>query len=172
MFSIPRQYMYYQFNVHFHFQYKRDKLSVSQARNSKFSCFFFKFQKTKKGKRSMRFDDQRKIGSILIGVGFLFLVLGILLMFDSALLAIGNILFLCGLALTIGFGRTLKFFTRKERWRGIICFLGGMILVFCKWSMLGMLLQTFGFLNLFGSFFPVAIGTYKKESYKIFLILL
>lgn len=107
-------------------------------------------------------DDNRKIGTLLLGVGFLFLFLGVLLFFDTALLAIGDILFLSGLALTIGLSRTVKFFTRKERWRGIVCFLGGIVLVFIKWPIIGMLVQSFGFLNLFGSFFPVAIAFLRQ----------
>ena len=110
----------------------------------------------------MRLDDNRKIGTLLLGVGFLFLFLGVMLFFDSALLAIGDILFLCGLALTIGFSRTIKFFTRVERWRGIACFLGGILLVFIRWPVIGMLVQSFGFLNLFGSFFPVAVAFLRQ----------
>ncbi|RHY77311.1 hypothetical protein DYB38_014389, partial [Aphanomyces astaci] len=77
-----------------------------------------------------------------------------MLFFDAALLAIGDVLFLSGLALTIGLSRTIKFFTRVERWRGIVCFLGGIVLVMVRWPMVGMVVQSFGFLNLFGSFFP------------------
>ena len=110
----------------------------------------------------MRFDDNRKIGTLLLGVGFLFLFLGVIMLFDSALLAIGDILFLCGLALTIGLSRTVKFFTRKERWRGIVCFLGGIVLVFMKYTIIGMIVQSFGFLNLFGSFFPVAVAFLRQ----------
>ena len=102
-------------------------------------------------------DDNRKIGTLLLGCGFLFLFLGVVLFFNSGLLAIGDILLLSGLALTIGVQRTFKFFTRKERWRGILCFLGGIALVLFRYPMIGMLLQGFGFLNLFGSFFPVAV---------------
>lgn len=110
----------------------------------------------------MRFDDNRKIGTLLIFLGCLFLFLGVLFLFDAALLAIGDLLFLCGLALTIGFSRTIQFFTRKERWRGILCFFSGIVLVFMKWTITGMILQSFGFLNLFGSFFPVVIAFLRQ----------
>lgn len=107
-------------------------------------------------------DDNRKIGTLLLGIGFAFLLLGVLLFFDAALLALGDVLFLCGLALTIGLTRTIRFFTRKERWRGIACFLGGILLVMLRWPVIGMVIQTFGFLNLFGSFFPVAVAFLRQ----------
>lgn len=40
------------------------------------------------------FTDNRKIGVILVSLGVTLLVLGVVLFFDSALLAMGNILFL------------------------------------------------------------------------------
>jgi hypothetical protein len=107
-------------------------------------------------------DDNRKIGTLLLGVGFLFLFLGVVLFFDAALLAIGDALFLSGLAMTIGLSRTVKFFTRRDRWRGILCFLGGIFLVMIRWPIIGMCIQSFGFLNLFGSFFPVAIAFLRQ----------
>ncbi|RHY06836.1 hypothetical protein DYB30_004540 [Aphanomyces astaci] len=110
----------------------------------------------------MNFDDNRKIGTLLLGLGFAFLFLGVMLFFDAALLAIGDVLFLSGLALTIGLSRTIKFFTRVERWRGIVCFLGGIVLVMMRWPMVGMVVQSFGFLNLFGSFFPVAVAFLRQ----------
>ena len=107
-------------------------------------------------------DDNRKLGTLLLGIGFVFLFLGVLLFFDAALLALGDVLFLCGLALTIGLSRTLRFFTRKDRWRGIVCFLGGILLVLFRYPMIGMVIQVFGFLNLFGSFFPVAVAFMRQ----------
>ena len=61
-----------------------------------------------------------------------------------------QILFVSGLALIIGPQKTLSFFARKQKIRGSICFFGGIVLVFCKWPFFGMILETFGFLNLFG----------------------
>lgn len=47
-------------------------------------------------------SDNAKIGTGLLGLGIAFLFLGILFFFDSAMLALGDILFLSGLTLTIG----------------------------------------------------------------------
>jgi Got1/Sft2-like family len=52
--------------------------------------------------------------------------------------------------LIIGPQKTFYFFARKQKIRGTICFIGGILLVFLKWPFIGMIVETFGFLNLFG----------------------
>jgi len=99
----------------------------------------------------------QKIGVGLTSFGALFMMLGIMLFFDGALLALGNILFLGGLFLIIGPQKTFYFFSRKNKLRGTTCFLGGILLVFFKWPTIGVLVEMFGFLNLFGDFFPVIL---------------
>lgn len=81
--------------------------------------------------------------------------------FDSALLALGDLLFLMGLTLTIGFSRTVRFFSRKDRIRGIVAFFGGIALVMVRWPILGMILQVYGIIYLFGQFFPIAAQSMK-----------
>ena len=63
-------------------------------------------------------------------------------------------LFLSGLTLIIGPQKTFYFFARKNKLRGTLCFLGGILLVFLKWPFFGVILETFGFLNLFGCVYP------------------
>lgn len=65
-----------------------------------------------------------------------------------------QILFVSGLALIIGPQKTFAFFARKQKIRGSICFFGGILLVFLKWPFIGMIVETFGFLNLFGCVLP------------------
>lgn len=60
----------------------------------------------------MVLEDNQKIGIGLICLGLVFVVLGIILLFDASLIAIGNTLFLAGLCFAIGFKRTLNLFTR------------------------------------------------------------
>jgi len=105
----------------------------------------------------MWLTDGQKIGVALTSFGALFMMLGVMLFFDGALLALGNVLFLSGLTLIIGPSKTLYFFARKQKMRGTICFFGGILLVFLKWPFVGMIVETFGFLNLFGDFFPVIL---------------
>jgi len=101
--------------------------------------------------------DGQKIGVALTSFGALFMMLGVILFFDGALLALGNVLFLSGLTLIIGPQKTFYFFARKQKLRGTVCFIGGILLVFLKWPLIGVIVETFGFLNLFGDFFPVIL---------------
>mmetsp|Transcript_8071 Transcript_8071/g.24222 ORF Transcript_8071/g.24222 Transcript_8071/m.24222 type:complete len:137 (+) Transcript_8071:31-441(+) len=103
-------------------------------------------------------DDYRKIGLGLTCAGVLFLVLGVMLFFDKGLLAMGNILFLAGVSLIIGPRGVFRFFFQKRKVRGTSCFLGGIFLVLVGWPVFGMAIELFGFLNLFGDFFPVVLG--------------
>ncbi|KAH7103919.1 Got1-domain-containing protein [Auriculariales sp. MPI-PUGE-AT-0066] len=105
----------------------------------------------------MWLTDGQKIGVALTSFGGLFMLLGVILFFDGALLALGNILFLGGVTLIIGPQKTFYFFARKQKLRGTVCFLGGIALVFLKWPFIGVIVETFGFLNLFGDFFPVIL---------------
>lgn len=113
-------------------------------------------------------DQQRQIGTALLALGGLFLLLGVLLMFDRALLSLGNLLFLSGFPFLIGFERSLRFFNplyRKERWRGILLFLGGVALVVFGWPLVGMLVEVVGFVELFGSFLPLVVSFLRQLPY-------
>ncbi|KAL0023919.1 hypothetical protein WJX77_000278 [Trebouxia sp. C0004] len=75
------------------------------------------------------FDDRRKIGVGLTAFGLLFTFLGVLFFFDRGLLAMGNLLFLAGVATTIGPRATLRFFMRRKNLKGSVCFLVGVTLI-------------------------------------------
>ena len=105
----------------------------------------------------MTLTDNQKIGVGLISLGLIFVLLGIAFFFDSALIAIGNLLFLVGLCFSIGLKRTLNLFTRRDRIRGTVCFVLGIILVLLRWGLFGIVLEGFGFLNLFGNFLPIVL---------------
>ena len=111
-------------------------------------------------------DDNQKIGVGFICLGLGFVVLGVMLMFDAALIAIGNVLFLTGLCFAIGISRTIYLFKRPDRLRGTICFFLGIALVVMRfgrlWAILGMLLEVFGFLNLFGNFLPIVLNVARS----------
>mmetsp|Transcript_18109 Transcript_18109/g.30267 ORF Transcript_18109/g.30267 Transcript_18109/m.30267 type:complete len:141 (-) Transcript_18109:202-624(-) len=113
----------------------------------------------------MGLDDSQKIGFGLICLGLCFISFGVLLMFDSALIAIGNIMFLMGLYFSIGFSRTFALFARRDRIRGTICFFLGIALVLMRWGLIGMLLEGFGFINLFGNFLPTVLSFARQIPY-------
>lgn len=106
--------------------------------------------------------DTQKIGVGLVGFGISFLFLGILLMFDKGLLAIGNILFLSGLGCVIGPRRTVSFFFQRHKIKASASFLGGIIVVLMGWPIVGMIIETYGFVLLFSGFLPVAINVLRK----------
>lgn len=107
-------------------------------------------------------NDIQKIGVGLAGFGVSFLFLGVLLLFDKGLLAIGNILFIAGLACVIGLERTFRFFFQKHKAKASIAFFGGIIIVLLGWPLVGMLVETYGFVLLFSGFFPVAINFLRR----------
>ncbi|KAK6935042.1 Vesicle transport protein, Got1/SFT2-like, partial [Dillenia turbinata] len=71
----------------------------------------------------------RKIGIGLTGFGIFFSFLGILFLFDKGLLAMGNILFLSGVTLTIGLKSTMQFFMKPQNYK--VCILGGNNILWC-----------------------------------------
>lgn len=110
----------------------------------------------------LNISDGQKIGILLTGFGLFFTFFGVLLLFDRGLLAIGNLLFLTGVTLIIGGRKTFRFFFQWRKLRGTACFLGGIALVIIGWPFIGMIVEVFGFINLFGDFFPVALGFARR----------
>ncbi|KAB0792299.1 hypothetical protein PPYR_14258 [Photinus pyralis] len=106
--------------------------------------------------------DTQKIGVGLAGFGMFFLFLGVLMLFDKSLLALGNILFIAGLSCVIGLERTFRFFFQRHKVRASIAFFGGIIIVLVGWPLVGMLLESYGFVLLFSGFFPVAVNFLRR----------
>nr|CCC94285.1 putative predicted to be involved in ER-Golgi transport [Trypanosoma congolense IL3000] len=98
-------------------------------------------------------NDSTKLGVALTSLGAFFNFLGIIMFLDSVLLTMGNVLFVAGIALVMGPNRFKSFFLYRRRASG--CFFFGMFLIVMKFSLLGLLVQGFGGLNLFGNFFPM-----------------
>ncbi|KAK3247751.1 hypothetical protein CYMTET_42760 [Cymbomonas tetramitiformis] len=95
-------------------------------------------------------DDKTKIGIGLTFFGILFTGLGVVFFFDQGLLSLGNLLFLAGVTLTIGTQRTVNFFLkRRKNFKGSAFFFGGLFLVLYGWAMVGMILESYGFVLLF-----------------------
>ncbi|KAL5217058.1 hypothetical protein ABZP36_017742 [Zizania latifolia] len=106
---------------------------------------------------SFEMNDLKKIGLGLTGFGIFFSILGIIFFFDKGLIAMGNILFLSGLGLTIGLKSTMQFFTKPKNYKGTISFGVGFFLVLIGWPFFGMLLEAYGFVVLFSGFWPTLV---------------
>ncbi|KAL9276013.1 Vesicle transport protein GOT1-like protein [Drosera capensis] len=105
---------------------------------------------------SFEMNDRKKIGLGLTGFGIFFTFLGVIFLFDEGLLTMGNILFLSGLALTIGLKSTMMFFMKPQNYKGTISFGVGFFFVIIGWPILGMILESYGFIVLFSGFWPTA----------------
>jgi hypothetical protein len=91
-----------------------------------------------------------EIGVAFCSGGGFFFIFGLILFFDRALLAMGNILFLIGITLLLGPQRTFVFFARKNKWKGTLAFWAGVLLILMRWPLVGFGVEVFGIFVLFG----------------------
>ncbi|KAJ6371879.1 hypothetical protein OIU77_002239 [Salix suchowensis] len=103
---------------------------------------------------SFEMTDRKKIGLGLTGFGIFFSFLGIVFFFDKGFLAMGNILFISGVSLTIGPKSTMEFFMKRQNFKGTISFGAGFFFVVIGWPVIGMILEAYGFIVLFSGFWP------------------
>lgn len=101
--------------------------------------------------------SNRKLGIIFLSSGAVLTVLGITLFFNKTLMRLGNLLFVAGVPLMIGTGRTVGYFLQPKKARATGCLGFGIFLVFVGHPVLGILLEVFGLLNLFGNMFPLVM---------------
>ncbi|KAI9596498.1 putative GOT1-membrane protein required for ER to Golgi transport [Syncephalis fuscata] len=108
------------------------------------------------------FSETQKIGAAVAAFGGALIFLGVLLLFDAGLIAIGNILLIAGGVAFKGFANTGQFFAQRRRIPGAICFFVGVIIVFFKWPIVGLIVEVFGFINLFADFFPALLSMLRR----------
>lgn len=104
-------------------------------------------------------SETRKVGAGLSAIGFSLLLMGCFLMFNRAMLVLGNIFVIAGLIAVVGPQRAVAFFSRKQKWRGSLSFSIGLLLIFYGRTFIGMVIEVFGILNLFGYVSPCLIST-------------
>ncbi|KAL3773467.1 hypothetical protein ACHAW5_010834 [Stephanodiscus triporus] len=100
-------------------------------------------------------SPNRKLGVIFLSSGAAFTILGITLFFNKTLMRLGNLLFVAGVPLMIGPGRTAGYFLQPQKARATGCLGCGIFLVLVGHPVIGILLEVFGLLNLFGNMFPL-----------------
>ncbi|CRJ96168.1 Protein transport protein GOT1 like [Verticillium longisporum] len=110
---------------------------------------------------TMWLSDSQKIGVAFCSGGGFFLIGGVMLFFDRAMLAMGNILFLIGLTIIIGPHKTLLFFARKQKAKGTAAFFLGLLLILFRWPLIGFCIELYGILILFGDFLGT-IGSFAR----------
>jgi len=106
-------------------------------------------------------NGNRKVGFPVLGAGAVFTILGASLFFNKPLMRLGNLCFVAGVPLTIGPGRAAGYFLKREKARATGCLAAGIFLVLVGWPVLGIALEVFGLLNLFGNMFPIAMALLK-----------
>lgn len=106
----------------------------------------------------MWLSDTQKIGVAFCSGGGFFLIGGVMMFFDRAMLAMGNILFLIGLTIIIGPQKTLAFFARKQKAKGTAAFFGGLLLILLRWPLIGFCVELYGIMILFGDFLGTIAG--------------
>jgi len=84
------------------------------------------------------------------------MLLGVSLFFNKTLLRLGNMLLLIGVPLMFGPSKTMGYFVQPAKARATACLVVGIILVVLLGRpILGISMQVFGLLNLFGNMFPM-----------------
>ncbi|KAL8546613.1 hypothetical protein ACS0TY_006364 [Phlomoides rotata] len=119
---------------------------------------------------SFEMNDRKKVGLGLAGFGVFFSFWGIIFFFDKGLLAIGNILFLSGVTLSIGLAPSVQFFMKRSNFKGTVSYGVGFFLVIIGWPIIGMIVETYGFFLLF-RFGSVDSGQQSLFFYRRFLLL-
>ncbi|KAI1191691.1 Got1-like family protein [Nemania serpens] len=107
---------------------------------------------------TMWLSDNQKIGLVFCSGGGFFLIGGVVLFFDRAMLAMGNILFLIGLTIIIGPQKTLLFFARRQKAKGTAAFFAGLLLILLRWPLIGFFVELYGIVVLFGDFLGTIAG--------------
>jgi len=106
----------------------------------------------------------RQVGLSLLAVGVAVTFLGVTLFFNRSLMRLGNLLVVAGVPVTLGPSRTSAYFFGLEprKMRATACLALGIFLTFLGNPVLGMILEVFGLLNLFGNMFPFLLMIAKQ----------
>lgn len=74
----------------------------------------------------------------------------------------GNIFFLTGLSIILGYRRIFGFFFQRDKLPGSIFFFLGVLVVLLGYPLIGMIIETYGFVKTFGGFVPTLIAFLRQ----------
>ncbi|CAH2040452.1 unnamed protein product [Thlaspi arvense] len=74
----------------------------------------------------------------------------VILFFDRGLLALGNIFWLAGVGLLLGWRATVQLFTNRSNYKGSASFVLGLFFIFVRWPIVGIIFEIYGCIVLFG----------------------
>ena len=101
------------------------------------------------------FVPDRKTGLIMCAAGGMATMLGISLFFEKNLIRVGNILLVLGAPIVVGPARASRYVLAPAKLRATLVFAFGFFLILSGRPLLGICVEAFGFLNLFGNLFPM-----------------
>lgn len=104
----------------------------------------------------------RKTGLIMCAAGAAATMLGVSLFFEKNLIRLGNVLLVSGAPIVVGPARASRYVLNPAKLRGTLCFTAGFLLVMSGHPLLGVVVEVFGFLNLFGNLFPLFTAMFKN----------
>lgn len=99
----------------------------------------------------MDFQD-RSVGLVLLGCGFMFTILGLLLLMDRGFLALGNLVSTMGVIVFLSPSKFYKVFLHGSSLIATFLYTIGFVLVLSRYVIMGGVVQTLGFLLLFKPF--------------------
>lgn len=106
--------------------------------------------------------NQRSSGATLLVGGLVITFLGIMLFFNGMLLRLGNILSIAGGVMLVGPKNVAGFFMTETRMQATIITSIGVLLVLWGKPKLGLLIEIFGLLSLFGNMLPLLLTLGKQ----------
>jgi len=101
------------------------------------------------------FVPDRKTGLIMCAAGGMATMLGISLFFEKNLIRVGNVLLVLGAPIVVGPARASRYVLAPAKLRATLVFAFGFFLILSGRPLLGICVEAFGFLNLFGNLFPM-----------------
>jgi hypothetical protein len=116
----------------------------------------------KPGLDAKGFVPDRKTGLIMCAAGAMATMLGISLFFEKNLIRVGNVLLVLGAPIVVGPQRASRYVLAPTKLRATMVFAFGFLLILSGRPLLGIGVEAFGFLNLFGNLFPM-LGVMLKS---------